>query len=75
MNLIPFNPIADQDWRPSTRDRIRAFHKVLVDRGLDAEVRQPRGRDIDAACGQLRARAKGDKELPVVEVDGEKHSA
>ena len=75
VNLIPFNPIADQDWRPSPRDRIRAFHKVLLDRGLDAAVREPRGRDIDAACGQLRARALGDKDLPVVDGDGNRRSA
>ena len=61
VNLIPFNPIPNQSWRPSPKDRILAFHKVLVDRGLNAAVRQPRGRDIDAACGQLRARAVSEK--------------
>ncbi|MCA9730149.1 MAG: hypothetical protein KC729_20865, partial [Candidatus Eisenbacteria bacterium] len=55
VNLIPFNPIPDQDWRPSTPDRIRAFAGILEARGVSVAVRETRGRDIDAACGQLRA--------------------
>jgi len=57
VNLIPFNPIPDKDWRPSRAERIRGFQRVLEDRGVRVAVREPRGRDIDAACGQLRARA------------------
>jgi 23S rRNA (adenine2503-C2)-methyltransferase len=57
VNLIPFNPIPYQDWRPSSPDRVRMFAKVLEDRGVSVAVREPRGRDIDAACGQLRANA------------------
>ena len=63
VNLIPFNLIPYQDWRPSTSQRIRAFQKVLQDRGVGAAVREPRGQDIDAACGQLKARAMGEKTL------------
>jgi 23S rRNA (adenine2503-C2)-methyltransferase len=56
VNLIPFNPIPWQpDWRPSPPDRLRAFADLLEARGVQAAVRTPRGRDIDAACGQLRA--------------------
>ncbi len=55
VNLIPFNPIPFQDWEPSPPDRIRVFRKVLENRGVSVAVREPRGRDIDAACGQLRA--------------------
>lgn len=58
VNLIPFNPIPWQpDWRPSPPERIRAFADALSARGVQAAVRTPRGRDIDAACGQLRASA------------------
>jgi len=57
VNLIPFNPIPYQDWRPSSPDRVRMFAKVLEERGVSVAVREPRGRDIDAACGQLRANA------------------
>ena len=55
VNLIPFNPIPYQDWRPSPPARIRAFALGLEQRGVTAAVRESRGRDIDAACGQLRA--------------------
>lgn len=63
VNLIPFNPIPWQpDWRPSPPERLRAFERVLTDRGVSVAVREPRGRDIDAACGQLRAEALVDLE-------------
>ena len=57
VNLIPYNPIPDRDWVASPPDRIRSFAAVLERRGVAVAVREPRGRDIDAACGQLRARA------------------
>ncbi|MDX1568715.1 MAG: 23S rRNA (adenine(2503)-C(2))-methyltransferase RlmN [Longimicrobiales bacterium] len=56
VNLIPFNPIPDQDWEPSRPEEIERFAAILRDRDIDVEVRTPRGRDIDAACGQLRAK-------------------
>jgi 23S rRNA (adenine2503-C2)-methyltransferase len=55
VNLIPFNPIPGTDWRPSPAERLRAFAAVLEAEGVPATVRSPRGRDIAAACGQLRA--------------------
>ncbi|MEX2471669.1 MAG: 23S rRNA (adenine(2503)-C(2))-methyltransferase RlmN [Gemmatimonadota bacterium] len=54
VNLIPFNPIPYQDWKPSPMARIRQFADILEARGVSAAVRETRGRDIDAACGQLR---------------------
>jgi 23S rRNA (adenine2503-C2)-methyltransferase len=57
VNLIPFNPIPDQDWGPSEPARVQAFARILEEAGVDVGVREPRGRDIDAACGQLRAHA------------------
>jgi 23S rRNA (adenine2503-C2)-methyltransferase len=57
VNLIPFNPIPYQPWQASRPERIRRFRRVLEDRGVSAAIREPRGRDIDAACGQLRAQA------------------
>ena len=57
VNLIPFNPIPYLDWRPSTPDRLRAFAAGLEERGVSVAVRETRGRDIEAACGQLRAHA------------------
>jgi 23S rRNA (adenine2503-C2)-methyltransferase len=55
VNLIPFNPIPGTDWRPSPAERLRAFADVLDSCDVPATVRSPRGRDIAAACGQLRA--------------------
>lgn len=58
VNLIPFNPIPWQpDWGPSDPGRIQRFARILEDAGVEVAVREPRGRDIDAACGQLRAHA------------------
>jgi 23S rRNA (adenine2503-C2)-methyltransferase len=55
VNLIPFNPIPGTSWQPSSRERLSAFADVLDRAGVPATVRSPRGRDIAAACGQLRA--------------------
>jgi 23S rRNA (adenine2503-C2)-methyltransferase len=57
VNLIPYNPIPYRDWKTSPSDRMEHFRKVLEARGVRVAVREPRGRDIDAACGQLRAQA------------------
>lgn len=57
VNLIPFNPIPYKAWRPSSRRTVRAFAAALAARGVPVAVRETRGRDIDAACGQLRAHA------------------
>jgi 23S rRNA (adenine2503-C2)-methyltransferase len=56
VNLIPYNP-TDAGYRGSSREAIDAFRAALVERGLTATVRLTRGRDIDAACGQLAARS------------------
>jgi 23S rRNA (adenine2503-C2)-methyltransferase len=56
VNLIPYNP-TDSGFRGSGRDAIAAFRAALAERGLRTTVRLTRGRDIDAACGQLAARA------------------
>jgi 23S rRNA (adenine2503-C2)-methyltransferase len=55
VNLIPFNPIPGTNWQPTAPDRQRAFAETLESRGVPATIRSPRGRDIAAACGQLRA--------------------
>ena len=59
VNLIPFNPIPYVEWKPSRPARVRAFSDGLQDAGVPVAVREPRGRDIDAACGQLRASRHG----------------
>jgi 23S rRNA (adenine2503-C2)-methyltransferase len=59
VNLIPYNPTGSDGadpYRGSTRESIAAFRSALESRGIPATVRLTRGRDIDAACGQLAAR-------------------
>ncbi|MHB8656887.1 MAG: 23S rRNA (adenine(2503)-C(2))-methyltransferase RlmN [Solirubrobacteraceae bacterium] len=55
VNLIPYNPTGSE-YVGSSPKAIGAFREELERRGLDATVRLTRGRDIDAACGQLAAR-------------------
>jgi 23S rRNA (adenine2503-C2)-methyltransferase len=55
VNLIPYNP-TDAPYEGSSRAAIDAFRAALEERGLSATVRLTRGRDIDAACGQLAAK-------------------
>ncbi len=56
VNLIPYNPTGSAH-EGSGPKAIAAFRQQLERRGLEATVRLTRGRDIDAACGQLAARA------------------
>lgn len=63
VNLIPFNPFPGSEFeRPDDRT-VRRFQKILLDRNYTAPVRESRGRDISAACGQLRER-EGLQEQP-----------
>jgi 23S rRNA (adenine2503-C2)-methyltransferase len=55
VNLIPYNPTGM--YEGSSREAIAVFKAVLEEHGIGATVRLTRGRDIDAACGQLAARA------------------
>jgi 23S rRNA (adenine2503-C2)-methyltransferase len=55
VNLIPLNPTRGYDERPSGPDAVRGFQDILASYGLPSTVRQRRGIDIDAGCGQLKA--------------------
>jgi len=56
VNLIPFNP-SGNEYQGSSPAQIEVFKSSLMKRGIHATVRLTRGRDIDAACGQLAAKA------------------
>jgi 23S rRNA (adenine2503-C2)-methyltransferase len=58
VNLIPFNPWPGSGYECSTPERIRRFSEIVFEGGISAPVRTPRGRDIDAACGQLKTAAE-----------------
>ncbi|MFZ9395763.1 MAG: 23S rRNA (adenine(2503)-C(2))-methyltransferase RlmN [Erythrobacter sp.] len=57
VNLIPFNPWPGAPYECSTPERVKRFAEIVFEAGISAPVRTPRGRDIDAACGQLKTAA------------------
>jgi 23S rRNA (adenine2503-C2)-methyltransferase len=56
VNLIPHNPAPELPYTASPMARILRFQEILISHALPAFIRQPRGQDISAACGQLAAR-------------------
>jgi 23S rRNA (adenine2503-C2)-methyltransferase len=54
VNLIPFNPWPGSAYEPSTPRDLAKFAAIVMDSGFSSPIRTPRGRDILAACGQLR---------------------
>jgi 23S rRNA (adenine2503-C2)-methyltransferase len=57
VNLIPYNQVLENGYKKSTN--IRDFYGILVQNGIQATIRKEKGADIDAACGQLRAKDSG----------------
>jgi 23S rRNA (adenine2503-C2)-methyltransferase len=57
VNLIPFNPVDDTPYREPGARHVATFARWVGEQGLNVTVRDTRGREGDAACGQLRARA------------------
>ena len=64
VNLIPFNPWPGAAYECSSSERIRSFSNIIFEAGISAPVRTPRGRDIDAACGQLKTAAERRRKAP-----------
>ena len=62
VNMIPLNHVEESPLKPSSKDAIAKFQKLLEDGGVTATVRRTLGGDIDASCGQLRR--KYQKEQP-----------
>ena len=58
VNLIPYNPTADNDYQRPSNNSIMKFKYLLEHSGKKVTVRLERGTDIDAACGQLSGKAK-----------------
>ena len=61
LNLIPFNPWPGSPYVCSSEDRINAFANRVMKAGYASPVRTPRGRDILAACGQLKSASERDR--------------
>ena len=53
VNIIEYNPIAEASFVNAGEDRLDRFRDYLTKRGVTVHVRRSRGKDIDAACGQL----------------------
>lgn len=66
VNLIPFNPWPGAPYECSSNNRIHRFAEIVNDGGLSAPVRTPRGRDIFAACGQLKSASQRGRREKVV---------
>ena len=64
VNLIPFNPVEDTPYRAPDRASIKRFKELVEAQGLNVTVRDTRGREADAACGQLHERAMRSVQLP-----------
>ena len=66
MNLIPYNTVEGFGFRRPSADRAAAMAQALNRRGVLTKLRQSAGQDVDAGCGQLRARGGGARRIPIV---------
>ena len=56
VNLIPFNPVSERSFKPPTNAAVKKFLHFLNTHGIGATIRKEMGADVNAACGQLRAK-------------------
>ncbi len=56
VNLIPYNPVDEKSFKRSDDKQVHKFFSYLMQHGVNTTVRKEFGNDIDAACGQLRAK-------------------
>ncbi len=75
VNLIPFNPWPGAPYECSAPDRVKRFAEIVFAGGISAPVRTPRGRDIDAACGQLKTNAEKKTRAQLDRLADEKQAA
>ncbi len=75
VNLIPFNPWPGAPYECSTPERIKRFSQIVFEGGISAPVRTPRGRDIDAACGQLKTASERKSRAELDRLAEEKQAA
>jgi 23S rRNA (adenine2503-C2)-methyltransferase len=71
VNLIPLHPGGARGFVPTSADRIRRFAKALRDAGVEVAIRKSRGKDIAAACGQLRVERLGRRTPRAANNDGD----
>lgn len=61
VNLIPANPVPEKGFERPTAKRIEGFLRILQKNKINATIRKEMGKDINAACGQLRAKFNDNK--------------
>lgn len=72
LNLIPFNPFPNSDYRRPSEEAIQRFKDIMLKASIITTVRRTRGDDVDAACGQLVGQVedrtrRSQKYIPVVQ--------
>jgi len=75
VNLIPFNPWPGAPYECSDDERVRRFSDIVFEAGISAPIRRPRGRDIMAACGQLKSAAEKKSRAELDRIAEEKQAA
>jgi 23S rRNA (adenine2503-C2)-methyltransferase len=75
VNLIPFNPWPGAPYETSDEERVRRFSDIVFEAGISAPIRRPRGRDIMAACGQLKSAAEKKSRAELDRIAEEKQAA
>jgi len=75
VNLIPFNPWPGAAYECSDDARVKRFSEIVFEAGISAPIRRPRGRDIMAACGQLKSAAEKKSRAELDRIAEEKQAA
>jgi 23S rRNA (adenine2503-C2)-methyltransferase len=75
VNLIPFNPWPGAPYECSSDERVQRFSDIVYEAGISAPIRRPRGRDIMAACGQLKSAAEKKSRAELDRIAEEKQAA
>ena len=75
VNLIPFNPWPGAPYECSSDERVQRFSEIVFEGGISAPIRRPRGRDIMAACGQLKSAAEKKSRAELDRIAEEKQAA
>ncbi len=68
MNMIPYNAVDDLEFKRPSWERAAEIARTLHRRGILTKLRQSAGQDVDAGCGQLRARAQGPRAGAVIPI-------
>ena len=60
VNLIPYNPVGEKEYSAPSKKKQKEFYSILKERNINVTLRETKGQDIAAACGQLKAKKEMD---------------